>query len=142
MISKRAILYGPLLFLAACASLDPELVTRPDDELRFTGSRTELNDAGAKLWTDPSIGNSGLSCSNCHMNNAQFKTTFVSPYPHKVAMANNMAKLQEVTTEQMVQLCMVVPMKGDPLPWDSMELAALSAYVDNVVQPKYAASQR
>ncbi len=29
----------------------------------------------------------------------------------------------------MVQLCMVVPMSADPLPWDSEELAALTAYV-------------
>ncbi len=36
----------------------------------------------------------------------------------------------------MVQFCMNVPMATDPLPWDSQELAALVAWVDNI-QPGY-----
>jgi len=37
----------------------------------------------------------------------------------------------------MVQFCMVVPMKNEPLPWDSEDLAALTAYSEGVIQQKY-----
>jgi cytochrome c len=36
----------------------------------------------------------------------------------------------------MVQFCMIVPMADEPLPWDSTELAALTAYVQSI-QPGY-----
>jgi len=45
----------------------------------------------------------------------------------------------EITAAQMVQFCMLAPMEAEPLPWDSKELAALAAYVDDVVQPAFAA---
>jgi len=32
---------------------------------------------------------------------------------------------------------MVVPMKNEPLSWDSEELAALTAYSEGVIQQKY-----
>jgi len=126
--------------LAACAGqLDPDTITRgADDGEAYQASRAELVRNGQRLWTDPTIGNSGLSCNSCHVNNAQFRSTFAEPYPHQVRMASGRAGLEQVTTEEMVQLCMVVPMKAEPLAWDSRELAALSAYVDDVVQPAYA----
>lgn len=45
-----------------------------------------------------------------------------------VAMAKDRASLDKITIDEMVQLCMVVPMAAKPLPWNSKELAALSAY--------------
>lgn len=133
---------GLSVVVIACASLDSSLVTREPGTEAYQGNREELVKAGESLWKDPSISKSGLSCQSCHMNNAQFKKTFNQPYPHKVAMASGRAGLDEITAEQMVQLCMVIPMKTDPLPWNSRELAALSAYVEDVVQPAYAASAR
>jgi cytochrome c len=128
--------------VTACASIDPALITREAGKEPYQAPREELVKAGAELWKDPSLGNSGLSCDNCHMMNAQFKKSFKQPYPHEVAMVNNMAgDVGEITAAQMVQFCMLAPMEAEPLPWDSKELAALAAYVDDVVQPAFAADK-
>ena len=62
------------------------------------------------------------------MNNANLNPSFAKPYPHEVAMPLQMAGVEQVHADEMVQFCMVVPMESDPLPWDSRELAALTAY--------------
>ncbi len=132
---------GVAVVVTACASIDPALLTRGPGQEPYSAPREELVQTGAELWEDPSIGNSGLSCQNCHMMNGQFKKTFKKPYPHEVAMASNMAGLEEITAPQMVQLCMMQPMEAEPLPWDSKELAALAAYIEDVVQPGFAADE-
>ena len=55
-----------------------------------------------------------------------FKKTFLQAYPHTVKMVSKKAKLDSITIEGMVQFCMIVPMKNDPLPWESEDLAALT----------------
>jgi hypothetical protein len=45
-------------------------------------------------------------------------------------MAKSKAGLEQVNAAEMVQLCMVVPMQAEPLDWQSEELAALTAYVE------------
>lgn len=45
-----------------------------------------------------------------------------------VAMARDQAGLKRIRADEMVQFCMVVPMAAKPLPWNSKELAALTAY--------------
>lgn len=138
---KRHLLYGAIaaLVLSGCGSVDPQLVTRPDGAARFEGDRADLVAAGAELWRDSNLGKAGVSCESCHINGAQFKKTFKQPYPHQVAMAKSMSGLTSIDAEQMVQFCMMVPMKSEPLAWDSRELAALSAYVEDVEQKGYAA---
>jgi hypothetical protein len=87
-------------------------------------------EAGAALFEDTSLSADGsTSCSTCHSGLRSYKETFREPYPHEVGMATARAGLGEITAETMVQLCMMVPMGADPLPWGSRELAALSAYV-------------
>jgi hypothetical protein len=49
-------------------------------------------------------------------------------------MAKQRAGLDEVTAAEMVQLCMVIPMGAQPLVWNSVELAALAAYVEDIQQ--------
>ncbi len=133
---------GLAALVTACASIDPALITREAGKEPYQAPREELVRAGGELWKDPSLGNSGLSCNNCHMMNAQFKESFKQPYPHEVAMVNNMAgDVGPITAAQMVQFCMMAPMETEPLPWDSKELAALAAYVDDVVQPAFAADR-
>ncbi len=127
------------LVLSGCGSVDPALVQRPDGVAAFEGDRAELVAAGETLWNDTSLGTAGLSCSSCHVGGAQFKDSFKEPYPHEVGMAKSMAGLESIDAEQMTQFCMIVPMKGEPLPWDSQELAALAAYIDDVQQPQFAA---
>lgn len=136
------LLLGVAATLMACAGIDPQEVTRGQNQTVYQGDRSELVKYGGQLWNDPKLGNSGLACQSCHMNGAQFKPSFKVPYPHKVRMASGKAGLTEIDAEQMVQLCMKLPMKAEPLPWDSRELAALSAYIDDVVQPEFAARHK
>ena len=83
---------------------------------------------GERLWKDPSLGNSGLSCDTCHKGGGSLNATFAQPYPHPVAMPAQMAGVKEVYADEMVQFCMLVPMQAKPLDWGSRELAALTAY--------------
>jgi len=131
-----------LSLVASAGSVDPEQVVRPAGSTAATASQEDLLSMGETLWNDKALGSSKLSCASCHKNNVKrFKKTFLEPYPHRVKMAKKKAGLNQVTTESMVQLCMVVPMKSDPLAWDSTELAALSAYIEQVVQPTYVESK-
>jgi len=91
-------------------------------------NHAELVKRGERLWQDPSLSTNGLTCQTCHINHGSFLTTFSQPYPHMVAMAKDRAGLDTIHIDEMVQLCMVVPMAANPLPWNSQELAALSAY--------------
>ena len=138
---KRHQVLGAMLILTltGCGSVDPALVQRPDGVAAFEGDPVELAAAGQELWNDATLGTAGLSCASCHVGGAQFKDSFKQPYPHQVAMAKSMADLESINAEQMVQFCMIVPMKGEPLAWDSRELAALAAYVE-VEQRNFAAN--
>ncbi len=51
-------------------------------------------------------------------------------YRHFVQMVNEATGLDQVTAEQMVQFCMMRPLANKALAWDSQELAALAAYVE------------
>ncbi|MFZ5609724.1 MAG: c-type cytochrome [Pseudomonadota bacterium] len=107
-------------------------ITRPKGSTVYRGDQAALAARGRTLFSDTSLSTNGLSCNSCHEGLASYADTFKTPYPHFVQMGKDMFGLQQVTTEQMVQLCMVSPMAAKPLAWDSVELAALSAYVDEV----------
>ncbi|MEH6579167.1 MAG: hypothetical protein V7731_19065 [Amphritea sp.] len=91
---------------------------------------------GEKLWNDTSLSTNGLSCNACHQGNALFQPSFKQPYPHPVKMANDRAGMKTIDMDEMVQICLVVPMATKTMPWDSKELAALTAYT-GVVQKGY-----
>ena len=82
---------------------------------------------GEKLWKDPSLGNSKLSCNTCHVDGKTFNKTVILPYPHFVGMPKDVVSL-----DQMINFCMLNPMMADPLPYGSKEMTALSAYFQNV----------
>jgi cytochrome c len=113
---------------AAGAKIEPKLITRPTGTKLVMANHAELVKRGERLWQDPSLSTNGLTCQTCHINHGSFLTTFSQPYPHMVAMAKDRASLDTIHIDEMVQLCMVVPMAANPLPWNSQELAALSAY--------------
>ena len=114
-------------------------LTRPVGSKRYRGERSELVKYGKELWTDTSLSTNGLSCNSCHMNNLAFLASFTKQYPHEVAMAKGMG-IHSIQIDEMVQLCMVNPMANKPLPWDSRELASLSAYSVDVAQRNYMAA--
>ena len=119
---------------AAGGMIDAALVTQGDNALDSHGmSDAELVAKGAELWTDRSLSSTGTTaCSSCHMDYALINASFAEPYPHPVKMAKERAGLEQVNAAEMVQLCMVIPMASEPLDWGSQELAALSAYVEDL----------
>jgi len=118
-----------------CAGMDlpVDAIRQGDRELDAHGmSGDELAKRGKELWTDVSLSGTGTtSCSTCHTGDgtAMMNASFAEPYPHPVAMATDRAGLGDVTAAEMVQLCMASPMNAQPLEWESVELAALTAYV-------------
>lgn len=121
----------------AGARIDPARFQQPSGVSLASGERAALVAEGERLWNDPSIGNSGLSCGNCHVQGyALMKASFAEPYPHHVEMADQRAGVKKVNAAEMVNFCMLVPMAAEPLPWTSRELAALTAYVEHL-QPGY-----
>ena len=99
-------------------------ITRP------AGYKPMAGDAalGSKLFNDTKLSSNGMSCASCHANHGAFQASFAKPYPHTVAMAKEQLGRKTVHLDEMVQGCMVMPMAAKPLPWDSKELAALTAY--------------
>ncbi|MBZ0209005.1 MAG: hypothetical protein K8F92_05055 [Hyphomicrobium sp.] len=66
-----------------------------------------------------------------------FSDSFKEPYPHMVQMPNEVSGITSISAEGMVQFCLIRPMMSKPLPWDSEQLAALTAYVEEL-QKEYA----
>ena len=104
--------------------IDPKLVLRPKGTKLGRGDLKK----GAALFKSEKLGTSGLSCQSCHANNDNFNASFAKPYPHPVEMASDKAEIKSIQLDEMIQLCMVVPMQAKPLRWDSPDLAALAAY--------------
>lgn len=116
----------------AAAGLDAARIRQPAGVKLAGGDPDVLRARGEQLWNDSGLGRSGLACASCHAATGasitQMQATFAEPFPHRVAMAAD-AGLSEVNAAEMIQLCMVVPMGSEPLPWSSTELAALEAHV-------------
>lgn len=101
----------------------------------WTANTGGLGDAallakGDALWNDKSLSKGGtMACQTCHGTDKMYKPSFAKAYPHEVAMAKKRLGLAQVSAAEMVQFCMVTPMKNAPLAWDSVELAALTRTV-------------
>lgn len=104
--------------------------TRPKRSKRFTGDHDVLVAMGKKLYGDTRLSSNELSCDSCHSDFNNYGETFKKPYPHTVKMPKDVSGVGKITAEQMVQFCLIRPMMGKPLAWDSKELAALAAYVE------------
>lgn len=104
-------------------------VTRPAGTHLYDGaSQAELVSLGERMFKDTKLSSNGLSCFSCHANHASYMPSFAEPYPHFVKMADDQSGIRSVHLDEMVQFCLISPMAGKPLPWDSKELAALTAY--------------
>jgi hypothetical protein len=110
----------------------PSEVLRPVGTSPFKAKRSELLKLGQSLYADPKLSTNDLACSSCHSDGAGFNDTFKQPYPHQVQMPKDVSAIEAIDAEGMVQFCLVRPMMSTPLPWDSKELAALTAYVEEV----------
>ena len=111
---------------AAMAGMNPAaMISRPAGYMPSVGDPA----AGKTLFFDTKLSSNGMSCATCHAHYGSFKDTFAQPYPHTVAMAKNQFHVDPVYLDEMIQGCMVGPMATKPLPWNSRELADLTAYV-------------
>ena len=130
-----ALLLGVSIITAAnlaSAQLDASLVLRPKNYRPYQASHKELVGYGKQLFKDPKLSTNGSSCNSCHVNHGAFQAGFSKPYPHPVAMAKDKLSISKIHLDEMVQACMVIPMSAKPLPWNSKELAALTAYTSEI----------
>lgn len=126
LIAPIAMLAAALAAPVAFAAGDPgSQITRP------AGYKPMAGDAvlGEKLFGDSKLSTNGMSCASCHADHGAFQASFAKPYPHTVGMARDQLGRKTVHLDEMIQACMVVPMAAKPLPWDSKELAGLTAYL-------------
>jgi cytochrome c len=98
----------------------------------LAGNMASLIRDGKKLFMDNSLSTNDMSCQTCHANLEAFSESFAKPFPHKVDMAFDTSGINSVALDEMVQFCMVVPMEAKPLPWNSRDLAALTAYTGSL----------
>lgn len=126
LIALCASLFTALAAAPARADADPgALITRPSGYTPMAGDAA----FGEKLFKDSRLSSNGMSCASCHAQHGAFQASFALPYPHAVAMAGERLGRQTIHLDEMIQACMMMPMKAQPLPWDSRELAGLAAYL-------------
>ena len=80
-------------------------------------------DAGKKMWGDESLGTAGVSCLSCHADHELLNLEKNQNFPHYVNMVGDV-----VTLDQMINYCMINPMKGKQFDKNSKELTAMAAY--------------
>lgn len=127
-MTKLLIAMLATLFAAPWAMAAGDLgaqITRPAGYKPMAGDPA----LGEKLFNDTKLSTNGMSCASCHADHGAFQASFAKPYPHTVAMAKNQLGRKTVHLDEMIQGCMVMPMAAKPLPWDSKELAGLTAYL-------------
>ncbi len=123
-----------------CAAKNPcssnsKVITRPTGTKLMAGDQAELLAEGKKMWADTSLSTNGMACQTCHQQGkAAFGKGFAKPYPHTVGMVKGKFGLEQVELDEMVQFCIIEPMAGKALPWESKELAALTAYTNKLQQ--------
>jgi len=78
---------------------------------------------GKKMWSNESLGTSGMACLSCHADHELLNLGRNQNFPHFVKMVGDV-----VTLDQMINYCMVNPMKGKQFEKNSKELTAMAAY--------------
>jgi len=78
---------------------------------------------GKKMWSDESLGTAGVSCKSCHAGYELLNLDKNQNFPHYVEMVGDV-----VTLDQMINYCMLNPMKGKQFDKNSKDLTAMAAY--------------
>ncbi|PIP02402.1 MAG: hypothetical protein COW18_05405 [Zetaproteobacteria bacterium CG12_big_fil_rev_8_21_14_0_65_54_13] len=78
---------------------------------------------GKQMWNDENLGTSGMACLSCHSDHDLLNLDRNQNFPHYVKMVGDVVSL-----DQMINYCMLNPMKGKPFAKDSKELTAMAAY--------------
>ena len=93
---------------------------------------------GKKLFYDKTLGKSDMSCNSCHMEGGTMAgkmgdmsvsafDNLTADYPKYFGMAKRV-----MTLDQVVNWCIIMPMKGKALAWDDQKLTDLTAYCASV----------
>ena len=96
---------------------------------------------GEALFNDAELGTTGLTCGSCHMKGGTVDgkmgdmtmkafDVLNTKYPRYVSMMGQIDKV--ITLDQMVNFCVVNPLKGEALAADDQRLADLVAYCSSV----------
>jgi len=78
---------------------------------------------GKKMWSDENLGTSEVACLSCHADHELLHLDRNQNFPHYVKMVGDV-----VTLDQMINYCMLNPMKGKQFEKNSKELTAMAAY--------------
>lgn len=106
-----------IAFVIALAQEKAAPKSDPKAELKMAAER------GKVLWSDASLGTTGQSCASCHADPAEF-----AGVAHKYPKHQKTAK-KVVTLDQMINLCIVNPMKGKALAWDDQRMADIATFI-------------
>lgn len=130
------ILIVPLLIFVAFACAQKEEKMEMDVDPAMELAKSIEN--GKKLFNDTTLGTSGMTCNSCHMEGGtkagKMGDMSIPPfdniapkYPKYFMMAKKVT-----TLDQVVNFCIVNPLKGEALAWDDPKLTDLTAYCASV----------
>lgn len=140
---KTTVLMAMVLLLAlivyACAQKEEAKEMKAADPAAELAKSVEN---GKKLFNDKELGTSGLTCNSCHMEGGTKEgkmgetvvpawDNLAPKYPKYFMMAKRV-----MTLDQVVQFCIVNPLKGKALAWDDQKLTDLTAYCASVKMTK------
>jgi len=123
MKNPCAMMMNPCSMKNPCRMANPCSTIKPIRKKALKSKKQALK-YGKRLWKNKRLGTAGVSCASCHPKGANLKS---KPYPRYINMPSDV-----VTLDQMINFCMVNPMKGEALKWNSKRLTALNAYVQEL----------
>jgi thiosulfate dehydrogenase len=140
---KKLVLLAVVILVAsvamlACAQEEKKAEEKIDPAAELMGSI----ERGKALFDDPELGTSGQTCNTCHAKGGTVDAmlgdkplkafdALNTQYPKYWAMATKV-----MTLDQVINWCIVMPLKGEPLAWDDSKLTDLAAYCASVTPMK------
>ena len=122
------------LFLLAYAGHGKVATAQMDPKVELEKSI----ERGKALFMDATLGTSGMSCNSCHpeggTKEGKMGEKTIMPFDNLAAQYPKyfMMPKRVMTLDQVINWCIVKPMKGEALSWDSQKLTDLAAYVASV----------
>ena len=117
----RSLLLVGLIACVVCAVAFAQEKTAPQADPKAELMKSV--ERGKALWSDASLGTNGQSCASCHADPAKLAGV-AQMYPKYSKMPNRV-----LTLDQVVNMCIVNPMKGKALAWDDPRMTDIVAYM-------------
>ena len=144
-MKKTALIVVLCIIVAVSVFAQEKMEGMKDEAKKMKGEMMDTHkelmaavERGKVLFNDPALGTTEMSCNSCHweggtkpgtMGEMEIKPfmNVAASFPKHVMMAQKV-----ITLDQIINMCIMMPMKGTPLKWDDQRLADLSAYVASV----------